>query len=243
MKLIDIINEIIGDVPDDYWKLKGQTIDLTGVPLYHGTTYQITSPEQLNPLFRETDTFKKHYSSLFARTGSSEGGIGIYFGRNPQKLAPEDAQQYMKKNDAYFAQGFLYQMILKPNSKVLRVGLSDGIQKIQKRQYEDLISQGYDAITDGGPVVLINPNAVGVWKEVDRWQKPFDVTLREFDDQTQKNKVIDTKRFWHWDELVNYLGKELGVEPNRISLEDHARYSSKDPDSTKMATVERIELK
>ena len=51
-------------------------------------------------------------------------GNGVYFGRDATKKASEDAGQYASESgwSSTYGQGFMYEMELKPNAKVVKYG-------------------------------------------------------------------------------------------------------------------------
>jgi len=235
IKLLDILKEI------------NNTINLDGVKFYHGTVqYEIKSPNDLNPLFRETPTYKKMQANAWTKKshGSSSSGVGIYFGRTPKEQGTEDALQYYdpktNSNRAY-TRGFLYEMTLKPNSKIIT---RDDYANISKTTYEKLRKEGVDAIegtgTKGG-INLINPEVIATWKEVDRWEQPFDVKLFKFNEETNIDDRVEVKRFWEWTDVETYIIKHLG-EPKEYLSPGTGTYESKDLNSLYTITVRRPEL-
>ena len=216
---------------------KDQTVDVDGVKFYHGTVgYEIKSAKDLDPFFRDKSEFKKNQEDTETRSRSASAKldawgnsmVGIYFGGDPDKKAAEDAEQYY--SDITTAankktRGFMYEMTLKPDSKVIYG--PDYIQ-IGKEEYEKLRADGIDAISNHslghplfGSLVLLNPEAVQTWKELKRWERPFDVILSKYNPELAKaeetwkpgdilpeEKIeVERKRFWDYDEMRDYLKK------------------------------------
>jgi len=187
--------------------------NVNGVKFYHGTTSEITSKNQLNPLFRETESYVKNQKNVWSKRshGSSDGGVGVYFGRDATKIASEDAGQYASETaySSTHGHGFMYEMELKPNAKVVKYG---HYEKLTKSNYQMLRLQNVDAVANSstGSINLINPNAVKSWKLINKWEVPFDVTL-----YNQSQKFINNKRFLNWSDYSDYL-EGLGVQKNTI---------------------------
>jgi hypothetical protein len=82
---------------------KEELVNVDGVKFYHGTVgFEIESIKDLNPLFRQTDEYKKIQEDpqRKGRSASSESGTGIYFGRDFNKMGPEDSGQFFHPNMA-----------------------------------------------------------------------------------------------------------------------------------------------
>lgn len=103
-----------------------RTINLDGVKFYHGTVgFEIKDPKQIDPLFRQKPEYKKSQTNHITKksSGSSTSGTGMYFGRTPDEHGTEDSMQYFTPNNSNnFTRGVMYEMTLKPNSKVVIVG-------------------------------------------------------------------------------------------------------------------------
>ena len=212
IKLLDILKEILDD---SIQQLDSSLVD--SVKFYHGTTgFEIKNATDLDPLFRQKDTYKKKQAGAARRNhGSSQSGTGIYFGRTPDKHGTEDAMQYLQKKgrSVYFTRGSMYEMILKPGSKVVYYSGYGGFALISQSEYQKLREKGIDAVSeneDGGALNLINPDAVMSWKEVDKWEQPFDVYLVKYNEETNIDDRIEAKRFWEWNEFEAYVKEHLG---------------------------------
>ena len=234
IKLFEILKEITNN-----------TINLDGVKFYHGTVqYEIKNPSELNPLFRESSVYKKMQANNWTRksSGSSYSGVGIYFGRTPNEHGTEDALQYYNPkaylNRAY-SRGFLYEMTLKPNSKIV---VHPDYVNLGKNTYEELRKEGVDAVSEGyntkDGLNLINPNAVATWKEVDRWEQPFDVILFKFNEETDMDKRVETKRFWEWTDAKTYISEQLGIDKNDLNPAPKS-YNSPDPNNLYSIVLQR----
>ena len=209
IKLLDILKEILDD---SIQQLDSSLVD--GVKFYHGTTgFEIKNATDLDPLFRQKDAYKKKQVSAARRNhGSSQSGTGIYFGRTPDKQGTEDAIQYMQ-GSTYFTRGSMYEMILKPGSKVVYYSGYGGFALISQSEYQKLREKGIDAVSEkenGGALNLINPDAVMSWKEINKWEQPFDVYLYKYNEETNINDKIEAKRFWEWNEFKAYVKEHLG---------------------------------
>jgi hypothetical protein len=239
IKLLNILKEILNYAKDLDPKF------LNGVKFYHGTVnFEIKNASDLDPLFRQKDAYQQRQKNLIAQkhSGSSSSGIGIYFGRHSNEQGTEDAMQYMQKdaNLAPNSRGFMYEMTLKPGSKV--VTTSSGFALLTQSTYEELLKQGVDAISQheqGGGLNLINPEAVASWKEIDSWKKPFDVYLFKYDEKQATDIRVEEKRFWDFVEFNKYVTDHLG----KVSTYgNEGTIQSEDPNSLFSIMVKRPEL-
>jgi hypothetical protein len=222
---------------------KDQTVDIDGVKFYHGTVgYEIKSAKDLDPFFRDKSEFKKNQEDTETRSRSASARldacgnsmVGIYFGGDPDKKAAEDAGQYYSDFTPAAnkkTRGFMYEMTLKPDSKVIS---GPDYIKIGKEEYKKLRADGIDAVSNGpkelfggranplfGSIVLLNPEAVQTWKELKRWEQPFDVVLSKYNPELAKAEAtwkpgdilpeesieVERKRFWDYDEMWAYINK------------------------------------
>jgi len=240
IKLINILKEISNNL---------RTVNLDNVKFYHGTVqHEIKNPSELNPLFRESPEYKKMQDNGWTRKsyGSSYSGVGIYFGRTPSEDGTEDAKQYYdpKRNaNRGYTRGFLYEMTLKSNSKVV---VLSSFANLSKKEYEELRAQGVDAVAEGSDtksaINLINPDVVASWKEVDRWEQPFNVYLYKFNESTNIDERVEEKVFWNFDEVESYI-KKYFKEPDSPIVPFDKEYQSKDPNNLYMIMVRRPEIK
>jgi len=209
---------------------KDQTIDVDGLKFYHGTVgYEIKSAKDLDPFFRDKSEFKKNQEDTVTRSRSASAKldawgnsmVGIYFGVDPDENSSEDAGQYysdISQAAHKKTRGFMYEMTLKPDSKVIS---GPGYCQIGKEEYKKLRADGIDAVSQFGSIVLLNPDAVQTWKEVKRWEQPFDVILSKYNPELAKAEAtwkpgdilpeetieVERKRFWDYDEMRDYLNK------------------------------------
>ena len=211
IKLLDILKEIVDSIQHLYSKL------VDGVKFYHGTVgFEIKNATDLDPLFRQKDIYKKKQAGAARRShGSSQSGTGIYFGRTSDKHGTEDAMQYLQKGSRspYETRGFMYEMTLKPGSKVISYEGHGGFANLSQSEYQELREKRIDAISEkinGGALNLINPDAIMSWKEIDKWEQPFDVYLYKYNEETNINDRIEAKRFWEWNEFEAYVKEHLG---------------------------------
>ena len=221
-----------------------RTINLDGVKFYHGTVgFEIKDPKQIDPLFRQKPEYKKSQANHWTKRshGSSTSGVGMYFGRTPDQHGTEDSMQYFKPNEEGHTRGVMYEMTLKPNSKVVVVG-SD-FQRCLVEEYERLRSEGVDATTQSdsssSAINLINPDAVQSWVEVDRWERPYDTILSKYNEENNQNERVEEKRFFDLDEINLYVKKYLGETKDPITYIDKGRIESKDPNNLYSIRVKR----
>jgi len=240
IKLINILKEISNNL---------RTVNLDNVKFYHGTVqYEINNPSELNPLFRESPLYKKMQDNAWTKKshGSSYSGVGIYFGRTPSEDGTEDAKQYYDpKGNANrgYTRGFLYEMTLKSNSKVV---VLSSYANLSKKEYEELRAQGVDAVAEGSDtksaINLINPDAIASWKEVDKWEQPFNVYLMKYNESINIDERVEEKVFWNFDEVESYVKKYL-KEPNSSVIPSNKEYQSKDPNNLYTVIIKRPEIK
>jgi len=202
-------------------ELKGKFVNMQGVELYHGTNFEIKSPSDLDPLFRDTEAFKTRQGDARTRvnTGSSGNygsGTGIYFGKSATEVGPSGAKQYMQDN-VYLTHGNIYSMTLASDAKVLETNVH--IQTLSKEQFNYYKSKGVDAITNKGEVILLNPDKVVTWKKVDEWYKPFNVTLKDVNPATGKFEVTKQQTFTDLQSLERFYQNEMKTN-KPISLQD-----------------------
>ena len=223
-----------------------RTINLDGVKFYHGTVgFEIKDPKQIDPLFRFSPEYKKNQDNPFTKRshGSSKGGAGMYFGRTPDKHGTEDSMQYFTphgSNSNNFTRGVMYEMTLKPNSKVVVVG--SNFYALPVAVYERLRSEGVDVAAESessrSAINLINPDAVQSWKEVNRWECPFDTILFKYNEETNQNERVEEKRFFDLDEINLYVKKYLGVKASDFFVGE-GTIESNDPNNLYSIRVKR----
>ena len=164
IKLLDILKEITD--ADITW--------------YHGSTGNIDQSD-LNPLYRDSDNYKKDLDQKqkWGATGSSKSGIGVYFGSNKTDRCPSCPMQYtgFDSTDPDITEGFMYEMKLKSDAKIIRAKGDINIYNLSKESYNKLREEGIDALIDKSSprsmeLNLINPDAVQYFKKIMYWNKP-----------------------------------------------------------------------
>ena len=171
---------------------------------YHGSTADIDQKD-LDPLHRDSDKYKGNADKLkWASTGSARGGVGIYFGRDKQKLGPDAPMQYtgFHSTAAPFTQGFMYEMRLKPDAKIIN---ESALHNIGKNKYDKLRQEAVDALISGNELNVLNIDAIDYFKKIMQWK--IVPGLFPFNSRGEKGeKVI----FNDDQELLDYVKKELG---------------------------------
>lgn len=168
IKLLDLIRE--GNEPTDITWYYGNTVDL--------------KQSDLDPFYRQNSKYNKDNIQTWDKTGSSSSGIGLYFGSNKTDLCPSCPKQYtgFYSSNPDVTQGFMYEMKLKPDAKVVSasgVGAIPGIDinmaNLSRKAYDELIAEKVDAIIDRSSprsieLNLINPDAVQYFKKIMYWK-------------------------------------------------------------------------
>jgi len=207
IKLLDILKEIAEDVTAKIW--------------YHGSVADINQND-LNPLHRESEKYKGDADKQkWDRTGSSGGGVGIYFGLNKTERCTTCPIMYTGFDaiSAPYTQGFMYEMKLKPEAKIKQ---DSGLHNINKDYFNRLREEGIDALTDGYELNLLNPEAVQYFKKIQYWKEaPVLYPLER--GKAQKDKAIT---FNNEEELKKYLTKEFG-EYELLDVSDRKLYFPK----------------
>ena len=214
---------------------KEELVNVDGVKFYHGTVgFEIKTIDDIDPLFRQKPEYKKIQEDPQRKRKwvSSDSGTGIYFGRSTDGIGGEDSRQYFDPLHTSIrkesTRGFMYEMTLKPGSKVIKDDVS-GIdyELIKKELYDDLRFKGVDAVSDTGKqlgLVLLNPDAVQTWKEIKRWERPFNVKLLKENPEAAKAETewrpgdivpetfleVESKHFFNFNEVEEYVKKYLG---------------------------------
>lgn len=209
IKLTDLIREIIQE------DLRETAKDMTW---YHGSTVNITQNE-LNPLYRESDKYKSKTGqsvSCIGKTGSSGGGVGIYFGSesNPNvacSSCPRVYSGYDCNFDSGVKEGFIYEMKFKPDAKIgfeTDSGNNCDLKNLSKGCFQAFIQKGIDAIvTESFPskeLNLLNPNAVQYFKKVKYWKWMLSL------EPHYRAKTFDIVHFNDEKEMLDYVKKEIG---------------------------------
>ena len=213
IKLVDILKEIAGDA-SGIW--------------YQGSTADIDQKD-LDPLHRDSEKYKGDADKQkWSRTGSSDGGVGIYFGKDKQKLGPTAPMQYtgFHSDAAPYTQGFMYEMKLKPNAKVIN---ESALHRVGKNKYDQFRQEGVDALIHGDELNVLNPDAINYFKKIMQWKKvPALYPLIRGKAQIDQMVTFNDEQ-----EMLNYLKKELG-DYRLVKTSDKQLYQPTDDDINKV---------
>ena len=194
---------------------------------YHGSTVDINQAD-LDPLHRDSEKYKGDADKQkWDRTGSSGGGVGIYFGKTKEGLGPDSPMQYTGfHNDAApYTQGFMYEMKLKPDTKIKS---DSGLHNVGRAEFDKLRQEGIDVLTNGGEINVLNPDAIDYFKKIMQWKKvPALYPLVR-----GKAQIDQIVTFNNDQELLDYLKKELG-DYRLVKAGDKQIYQPTDDDMDK----------
>jgi hypothetical protein len=208
IKLITILKEIADEVTGKTW--------------YHGSVADINQ-NNLDPLHRESEKYKGDADKQkWSSTGSSRGGVGIYFGLNKTEKCTTCPIMYTGFDaiSAPYTQGFMYEMKLKPDANIKNYS---ALHNISKTQFDQFRKEGIDALITGDELNLLNPEAVQYFKKIQYWKGiPVLYPLKRGKAQTDKAITFNNE-----EELKNYLTKELG-DYKLNKLTDRQLYLSSD---------------
>jgi hypothetical protein len=188
IKLIDILKEITGDA-SGVW--------------YHGSTANINQND-LDPLFRQNKG-KEFMTAKAAGEGNtgSQSGIGIYFGKDKECRDSFCPMNYTGFYSEYAKEGFMYEMRLKSDAKVIN---KSDLHNIGKEAFDKLRQEGTDALISGSELNILNPDAIQSFKKIMQWEK-----VPALYPVVRGKSQIDQKIIFNNDqELFDYLKKELG---------------------------------
>ena len=188
IKLIDILKEIAGNI-SGVW--------------YHGSTANIDQND-LDPLFRQNKG-KEFMSTKAAGEGNtgSQSGIGIYFGKDKECRDSFCPMNYTGFYSEYAKEGFMYEMRLKSDAKVIN---KSDLHNIGKEAFDKLRQEGTDALISGSELNVLNPEAIQSFKKIMQWRKiPALYPVVRGKAQIEQKIVFDNDQ-----ELFDYLSKELG---------------------------------
>ncbi len=187
IKLIDILKEIAGDI-SGIW--------------YHGSTADINQAD-LDPLFRQNKG-KEFMTAKAAGEGNtgSQNSTGIYFGKDKECIDAFCPMNYTGFNSEWAKEGFMYEMRLKPDAKVIN---KSDLHNISKEAFDRLRQEGTDALISGSELNILNPDAIQSFRKIMQWKKV--PALFPFNSRRQKGEKII---FNDDQELLDYLKKELG---------------------------------
>ena len=188
IKLIDILKEIAGEA---------------GGIWYHGSTADIDQKD-LDPLYRQNKgkgAMNDKLTKGCGRTGSSDNGTGIYFGKTKEGLGMESPMSYTGFDCIYDKQGFMYEMKLKPTANIKDYS---ALHNVGKDLYEKFRQEGIDALITGSELNVLNPDAIDYFKKIMQWKKvPALYPLV----RGQRGEIVE---FDDDQKLLDYLKKELG---------------------------------
>ena len=205
IKLLDILKEIDGDV---------------GGIWYHGSTADIDQGD-LDPLFRQNKG-KEFMSAKAAGEGNtgSQSGIGIYFGKDKECRDSFCPMNYTGFYSEYAKEGFMYEMRLKSNAKVIN---KSDLHNIGKEAFDKLKQEGIDALISGSELNILNPDAIQSFRKIMQWKKvPALYPVIRGKAQTDQKITFNNDQ-----ELFDYLKKELG-EYKLIKAGDKQYYQPTD---------------
>ena len=176
--------------------------DASGV-WYHGSTANIDQND-LDPLFRQNKG-KEFMTAKAAGEGNtgSQSGIGIYFGKDKECRDSFCPMNYTGFYSEYAKEGFMYEMRLKPNAKVIN---KSDLHNIGKEAFDKLRQEGTDALISGSELNILNPDAIQAFRKIMQWGK-----VPALYPVIRGKSQIDQKIIFNNDqELFDYLKKELG---------------------------------
>ena len=188
IKLVDILKEIAGEV---------------GGVWYHGSTANINQND-LDPLFRQNKG-KEFMTAKAAGEGNtgSQNSTGIYFGKDKECRDSFCPMNYTGFYSEYAKEGFMYEMRLKPDAKVIN---KSDLHNIGKEAFDKLRQEGTDALISGSELNVLNPEAIQSFKKIMQWRKiPALYPVVRGKAQIEQKIVFDNDQ-----ELFDYLSKELG---------------------------------
>ena len=188
IKLVDILKEIAGEV---------------GGVWYHGSTANINQND-LDPLFRQNKG-KEFMTAKAAGEGNtgSQNSTGIYFGKDKECRDSFCPMNYTGFYSEYAKEGFMYEMRLKSDAKVIN---KSDLHNIGKEAFDKLRQEGTDALISGSELNVLNPEAIQSFKKIMQWRKiPALYPVVRGKAQIEQKIVFDNDQ-----ELFDYLSKELG---------------------------------
>ena len=188
IKLIDILKEIAEDASGTW---------------YHGSTADINQAD-LDPLFRQNKgkEFMSTKAAGEGRTGS-QSGVGIYFGKDKTCKDSFCPMNYTGFYSEYAKEGFMYEMKLKPDTKIEK---KSDLHAIGSEAFKKFRQEGIDAFTNGTELNVLNPEAIQSFKKIMQWRKvPALYPVVRGKAQIEQKIVFDNDQ-----ELFDYLSKELG---------------------------------
>ena len=187
IKLLDILKEI--DDTSGVW--------------YHGSTANIDQND-LDPLFRQNKG-KEFMTAKAAGEGNtgSQNSTGIYFGKDKECIDAFCPMNYTGFNSKWAKEGFMYEMRLKPEAKVIN---KSDLHNISKEAFDRLRQEGTDALISGSELNILNPDAIQSFRKIMQWKKtPALYPIVRSKAQTDQVITFNDDR-----QLLDYVKKELG---------------------------------
>jgi len=209
IKLLDILKEI--ENASGIW--------------YHGSTADINQAD-LDPLFRQNKG-KEFMTAKAAGEGNtgSQNSTGIYFGKDKECIDAFCPMNYTGFNSQWAKEGFMYEMRLKPNAKVIN---KSDLHNISKEAFDRLRQEGTDALISGSELNILNPEVIQSFRKIMQWKK----TPSLYPIVRNKTQTDQKITFNNDQELLDFLKKELGdYELN--NKDGFKKYISKDDDIDK----------
>ena len=204
IKLLDILKEI--DDTSGVW--------------YHGSTANIDQSD-LDPLFRQNKG-KEFMTAKAAGEGNtgSQNSTGIYFGKDKECRDSFCPMNYTGFYSEYAKEGFMYEMRLKSDAKVIN---KSDLHNIGKEAFDKLRQEGTDALISGSELNILNPDAIQSFRKIMQWKKtPALYPIIRSKTQTDQKITFNNDQ-----ELLDFLKKELGdYELN--NKDGFKKYISKD---------------
>ena len=204
IKLLDILKEIE---------------DASGI-WYHGSTANINQND-LDPLFRQNKG-KEFMTAKAAGEGNtgSQNSTGIYFGKDKECRDSFCPMNYTGFYSEYAKEGFMYEMRLKSDAKVIN---KSDLHNIGKEAFDKLRQEGTDALISGSELNILNPDAIQSFRKIMQWKKtPALYPIIRSKTQTDQKITFNNDQ-----ELLDFLKKELGdYELN--NKDGFKKYISKD---------------
>ena len=204
IKLLDILKEI--DDTSGVW--------------YHGSTANINQAD-LDPLFRQNKG-KEFMTAKAAGEGNtgSQNSTGIYFGKDKECIDAFCPMNYTGFNSKWAKEGFMYEMRLKPEAKVIN---KSDLHNISKEAFDRLRQEGTDALISGSELNILNPEVIQSFRKIMQWKK----TPALYPVVRSKTQTDQKITFNNDQELLDFLKKELGdYELN--NKDGFKKYISKD---------------
>jgi hypothetical protein len=219
IKLIDILKEAID----------------TNSTWYHGSTVDINQSD-LDPLFRQNKgkEFMAQKAQGQGNTGS-QNGVGIYFGKDKKCMDSFCPMNYTGFYSTNAKQGFMYEMKLKPNTKIES---KNDLHNIGVEAFNRFKQEGIDAFTNGAELNLLNPEVIQSFRKIMEWKvvpalvpniKGKKGEVIEFNNDQEmlgfvKKELGDYSIFTNKDGFKNYISKDDNIEKSFIESTDNRKW-------------------